>query len=313
MSKYSENTPPDIQGAVGWTLDYIKPNTSFLDFGCSTGYFGSFIKKAKKINVDGVEISDDRIEAAKYLDNVSSFDIDRPWPKDFTKKYDYIFFGDVLEHLTNPTNALKQCRSILKDDGMIFVSIPNIAHMSIRLELLKGDFIYESMGILDNTHLQYFTLKTFTAAAKNAGFDAELVDYTVNDIPKDITQKYLDSLGLTATDAFWKITEELESRAYQYKFVLRQGKAKAKAKASRGKAKLEKPLQFRDEIISDYESQLAGVKKHSDEQAKIIDHYIERSERFEARVKYLEDQIVIKKPSLKKLKNLTKNGNSKRK
>lgn len=269
MSKYSQSIPPDIEGALSWLLAYVKPKTAFLDVGCSTGYFGGFVKDHKQIAVDGIEISKDAAQAAKRLDEVFSFDVDEPWPK-LKKKYDYIHFGDVLEHLKVPSAALAEASKFLKKDGVIFVSIPNIAHISIRLELLRGSFCYEPIGILDNTHLQYFTKDTFINTAADAGFSAELVDYTENDIPKEIIEQYLKDAGLTATKKFWDMTRSVESRAYQFKFILRSSKLPAKVKAH----KLDKPLRFRDDHLKDFQNQLDAIHSHADKQAKIIEHYV---------------------------------------
>jgi SAM-dependent methyltransferase len=265
--------PPDIAGAIGWFCNKVTPGTDFLDFGCSTGYFGSFVKKLG-INVYGVEISEDRKKAAEVLDGVYSFDLDGEWPEIIRERqYDYLFFGDVLEHLKDPTLALKKAGKLLKKDGVVFVSIPNIAHSSIRLELLRGDFIYEPMGILDNTHLQYFTLDGFTRRASEAGFDTELVDFTANDIPREIAAVELKRLGLTATDKFWRSLATVEARAYQYKFVLKRTTHNKPGVTQQKELSL-KPLQFRDDIISDYKKQIKLLDAHSRKQAKIIDYYI---------------------------------------
>ncbi len=249
--------PPDISGAIGWMYDHIDPKSTFLDFGCSTGYFGSYIKQNKECNVYGVEISSDRIEAAKVLDGVYSFDLDGEWPDEvYERKYDYLFFGDVLEHLKDPTDALIKTRKLLKPGAKIFVSVPNIGHISIRLELLRGSFVYEPMGILDNTHLQYFTLETFTANAVKADFKTQLIDYTPNDIPIEIIEKQLDDLGLKADKKFWDITTTMEARAYQYKFVLTVADTKITPAKSIVKNKIQKPIQYRDDVISDYAEQL---------------------------------------------------------
>lgn len=290
MSKYSNNTPPDINGAIKWVYDRVEDGKILLDFGCSTGYFGAAIKQ-KGLRVYGAEISNDRFEAEKVLDGVYSFDLDQTWPDNvYERKYDYVLFGDVLEHTKDPTQVLKKTLKLLKKDGKIFVSIPNIAHMSVRLELLEGKFIYEPMGILDNTHLQYFTLETFKEVARNAGLEAELVDYTENDIPRDIYKKILDRVGVNASPRFWKAQFGLEARAYQYKFVLtRLGLKKVISKD------IIKPLQYRDNIISDYQNQLDSLHNHSNEQAKIIDHYVRTCEKLTHNNRILERKLAFVK------------------
>ncbi len=296
MSKYSENMPPDILGAIGWMFEHINPDTTFLDFGCSTGYFGSYIKNNKNCKVYGVEISSDKIEASKVLDGVYSFDLDSDWPEQiYERKYDYLFFGDVLEHLKDPTDALKKTHRLLKDNGKIFVSIPNIGHISVRLELLRGSFIYETMGILDNTHLQYFTLDTFTTNAKKAGFNAKLIDYTANDIPREIIEKQLSDIGLKADKKFWHMTQSMEARAYQYKFMLEIASTPKKSfEISNKQPTIIKPLQFRDDVISDFQEQLKSLDDHSKEQAKIIEHYSGLAQRLENENQSLKTKRLVR-------------------
>jgi 2-polyprenyl-3-methyl-5-hydroxy-6-metoxy-1,4-benzoquinol methylase len=276
MSKYSDNMPPDLRSAIGWLYDEVKPGSTFLDFGCATGYFGSLLKKNKNCKVDGVEISDDIKQARKVLDTVYSFDIDGEWPDEiFKKKYKYVFYGDVLEHLKDPEEALRKTLKILDKNGIVFVSTPNIAHISTRLELLQGNFEYESMGILDSTHLKYFTLRSFSAIANNAGYSIHSLDYTTNDYPKEVIQKILDNVGLTANEKFWKMTQTLEARTFQFKFMLKKSNNLSVHKKNNKISKQplpQKPEQFRDGILDNYKEQIDALKHHADEQGKVIKH-----------------------------------------
>lgn len=252
--------------------DHIKPESVFLDFGCSTGYFGQLIKQDKKCTVYGAEISDDRKQAAKVLDGVYPFDFDGQWPAElYERKYDYLFFGDVLEHLKDPAAALIKCQKLLKKDGIIFVSVPNIAHMSIRLELLQGNFEYEPMGILDNTHLKYFTLHSFGEMAATAGYAAELVDYTLNDYSKEVLTQLLNKAKVSPKPGFWDVADSIEARAFQFKFILRPTK-----QAVVSVKKAVKPHESRDTYVNDLKDKVKNLTKHAKEQAKIINAYHER-------------------------------------
>ncbi len=273
MSKYSKNMPPDLKAAIGWFYDTIKPQTKFLDFGCSTGYFGSIIKNNKNCVVDGVEISEDIKQARKVLDKVYSFDLDGDWPKAiFEKQYDYLFFGDVLEHLKDPGVVLQKAAKLLRPNGKVFVSVPNIAHISIRLELMGGNFEKEPMGILDSTHLKYFTLRSFSELAQDAGYEVASVDYTVNDYPDEVLRKALEKLDLKPDKKFWKMVESKEARAFQYKFVLKPGLKSKKLVTSLLPTKPlpEKLEQFRDSYLDDLRNQAQNLRAHAEEQAKII-------------------------------------------
>lgn len=232
MSKYSNNIPPSLIAAIGWFYDDIPKGSAVLDFGCSTGYYGEYIKKNKNAAVYGVEISEDRFEAEKVLDGVYSFDLDGEWPAAiYERKYDVVFYGDVIEHLKDPEEALRKTKKLLKLNGKVYVSTPNIAHTSIRLELLGGNFEYESMGILDNTHLKYFTLNSLTKLVTDAGYSIDRIDYSISDYPKEIVQEILNNYGLKASSKFWEMLGQPTARAFQHKFVLsplRPGVKKAK-------------------------------------------------------------------------------------
>ena len=298
MSKYSENMPKDLKTAIGFMYDHIKPGSVFLDFGCSTGYFGSLIKKAKNAQVYGVEISNDAAEARKVLDGVYEFDLDGDWPNEvYERKYDYAFFGDVLEHLKYPEKALKNTAKLLKPGGKVFVSIPNIAHISARLELLAGNFEYEPTRLMDNTHLKYFTLTSFTSLAKKAGYNLTLVDQSLNDYPKAVIAKWLEEVGLNAQDKFWKMTEAVEARAYQYKFILEPKNSQDEGSDDKS-IKPRKPEQARDAYTDDLETKIRNLDDHARKQAEIIEHYIREKKSLEEQFKKLVVELEAIKQSL---------------
>ncbi len=271
MSKYSENMPDDIKAAIGWMFDHIKENKTLLDFGCSTGYFGKYIKDSKNCKVYGVEISDDRHKAEKVLDGVTSFDIDGEWPKEFQKnRYDYIFFGDVIEHLKEPSAALEKASKLLNEGGLIFVSTPNVAHISVRLEILAGGFEYEPMGILDNTHLKYFTRKSLSKVVDDAGLTIIDEGMSTNDIPVEIISDKLKTIGLTADKKFWTEVKTPEARAYQYKLVL--GIKNRKTKKNKVDNLTNKPLQYRDDHIKMLKNESQKLLEHAEKQSDIIKH-----------------------------------------
>jgi 2-polyprenyl-3-methyl-5-hydroxy-6-metoxy-1,4-benzoquinol methylase len=267
MSKYTKVIPSDIDATLGWMLKYIKPNLTLLDVGCSSGYFGAFLKKEKHLSVDGIEISLDAKEASKKLDKVYSFDIEKKWPNEISKnKYDYIFIGDVLEHLIEPKKTLIELKKVSKKNSLIFISIPNIAHISARLELLQGSFEYEDTGLFDSTHLKFFTIDSIKSLIHNTGYEIIDIDYSTNDIPDAIIKKILSKIGLSASKIFFDMVGSREARAFQYKIVIKRANVK---KAPLLKLS-QKPEHIRDEYINDLKNQVVNIKKVADEQAKII-------------------------------------------
>jgi 2-polyprenyl-3-methyl-5-hydroxy-6-metoxy-1,4-benzoquinol methylase len=87
-----------------------------------------------------------------------------------TERFDVITFGDVLEYLRDPEGTLVEMRSLLSPEGYVVASIPNVAHRSVRLSLLFGEFNYGDAGLLGRTHLRFFTRKTVELMMAEAGF-----------------------------------------------------------------------------------------------------------------------------------------------
>jgi O-antigen biosynthesis protein len=88
------------------------------------------------------------------------------------QQFDVIVFGDVLEHLRDPLPALRQARTLLAPGGYVVISIPNVAHGDVRMSLLLGRFPYRNLGLLDNTHLRFFTRANLRELLDDAGFAA---------------------------------------------------------------------------------------------------------------------------------------------
>ena len=93
--------------------------------------------------------------------------------------YDVVLFGDTLEHLPDPGAVLARLRSRLKPGGALVVSLPNVANWAIRLSLLAGRFRYTDRGILDRTHLRFFTRRTLIELLEGAGFRVVAVEASV--------------------------------------------------------------------------------------------------------------------------------------
>lgn len=144
-------------------------NLKILDIGCGTGILGAYFKKIQNCTVYGVEINESAYkEAILNLDKVIKGNIELielPFEK---SSFDIIIMGDVLEHLINTISSLKKLQYFLKDDGRILISVPNIRHWKIMLKLLFQDsWKYESSGILDYTHMRFFTKKSLIELLKD--------------------------------------------------------------------------------------------------------------------------------------------------
>jgi len=143
-----------------------------LDIGCGSGALGACIKGINpQCIVHGIDISGEACERAeKRIDRVWCLDLDQdPFP-DSDTRYDLIILGDLLEHLKRPDLLFAQLHDHLNRNGQIILSVPNIANYSIRLRLLWGEFRYTETGILDRTHLRFFTLQSVNDLIRKSGF-----------------------------------------------------------------------------------------------------------------------------------------------
>ena len=155
--------------------DLIADNSIVLDVGCSHGLLGKWLKTNKNCVVYGIDKGADVLNFAKQnsgyddvflidLDNITG---DNPAGIDFERFnelkeiFDYIILADVLEHLKNPTNALLLLAKKLKPYSNFLISIPDISNVDIILNLIEGRFNYNEFGILDNSHLRFFTKNSF--------------------------------------------------------------------------------------------------------------------------------------------------------
>ncbi len=158
----------------------INKGTKVLDVGCGTGVVTAIVKNVAEVNIIGIEPDEFRVIKAKEKD----LDIYQGFlNEDFLRKhgpFDYIIFADVLEHLSNPSELIILAKDGLSAGGSIIASIPNVAHWFPRTDLLRGRFDYHSCGIMDATHLRWFTRKTVKHLFERLGFTITALEYTVN-------------------------------------------------------------------------------------------------------------------------------------
>lgn len=159
-------------------IERIKPHSLILDVGCATGYLGQYLMKEKDCWVCGLEKDKEATKVAqKRLGKIIIGDIeDKEMIKKIIKamrgvKFDNILAVELIEHLKDHSQVLINLKSLLKPTGYFIATVPNITHWSVRLALLKGEFDYQDYGILDNTHLHFFTSKNFKKLFVDCGFE----------------------------------------------------------------------------------------------------------------------------------------------
>lgn len=175
-----------------WGMNYfnLRPNQSLvacikeeqdaeftvLEVGCDLGATLYEIQDAfPECLTYGIDINEAAVEIARHITRAEYGNIDE-LAVPFQEKFDYIIFGDVLEHLRHPEEVVMMCRELLKDGGRIIASIPNVMHISVMEELIEGRFRYQDVGLLDRTHIHFFTYYEIMDLFQKAGYTVEDID-----------------------------------------------------------------------------------------------------------------------------------------
>jgi spore maturation protein CgeB/ubiquinone/menaquinone biosynthesis C-methylase UbiE/thioredoxin-like negative regulator of GroEL len=174
----SEKSPSYYENVRNDLIPLIPSDAKcILEVGCAAGMTGRELKKRSGAFVAGIELNAQAAEAAKkVLDDVlqgSIETIDLPYSDG---SFDCILFADVLEHLVDPLSALLKVRRLLKKGGTVVASIPNVQFHGVIHQLIEGNWTYEKEGILDETHLRFFTYKEIVKLFSKAGYSIQAVE-----------------------------------------------------------------------------------------------------------------------------------------
>jgi len=184
--KTNPTKPPGYESKPANYFEYSRPEMlpfipsnckRVLDVGCGKGHFGETLKRSRSIEVWGIEpVATAAAEAATKLDHVIEgvFTSEADLP---LESFDGIVFNDVLEHLFDPAAALKLAQKLLRPGGVVVASIPNIRHFLALWELIvRKDWRYTDSGILDRTHLRFFTQKSILTLFADCDFKVERIE-----------------------------------------------------------------------------------------------------------------------------------------
>jgi len=200
-------------------FERIKEGDTILEIGCATGYWGEYTKNHKNVEIYGLDYLDYHVEQAKKTNcykDVIQYDLNKIDDSlDYLEhSFSKIVILDVLEHLYDPPSVLQWCKKMLKPGGQIIISIPNIAHKSIIHQLLLNQFNYTQFGLLDRTHIRFYTATTFQKMLKEQNLEVLKLMKIVNpqseyeaQLPPEI-RNYVNSLP--------------ESICFQYVFTVYQ-------------------------------------------------------------------------------------------
>jgi 2-polyprenyl-3-methyl-5-hydroxy-6-metoxy-1,4-benzoquinol methylase len=165
----------------------VVPGDSVLDIGCGRGVLAAEMVERGCRVVGADVIPPDQV--VPVLEEYIQTDLMREGmaellPRLGDRKFDKILLLDILEHLVDPAAILRECRRLLRPGGQLIVSVPNVANISVRLLLLLGRFDYMERGILDRTHLRFFTRRTIRELLETEGYS--VVTHKMTVIPLEV-------------------------------------------------------------------------------------------------------------------------------
>ena len=230
MGNYNFELNLQERNTMSYIDSYIEKDSKVLEFGAANGRLTKYLSQEKNchmtiVEIDGVSGNEAAAFAEKAFIGPEVGDINHlVWYKK-SDKYNYIIFADVLEHLPDPKHILELCKDMLAKDGRILVSIPNVAHNSILIGLYNDQFKYDEVGLLDKTHIHFFTYQSFAemiwdlnymivdqqAIYSSVGWNEIQTSYA--DVPHDVEMAFRKRKG---------------GSIYQYVFCLEKRKGRKK-------------------------------------------------------------------------------------
>lgn len=184
---YHRNINVDSDDSLARLLRRISPGSKVLEIGPASGYCTRFLSETLGCAVDAVELSAAMAEHARpwcrrlLVGDIEQLDLAQELPGEI---YDVILCADVIEHLRDPWSVLKRLAVLLAPEGKLLLSVPNIGYLGVLVDLLRGNFRYRDEGLLDRTHLRFFTIDSLQELLGDAGWsiwDAEQIPLSLTD------------------------------------------------------------------------------------------------------------------------------------
>ncbi len=204
-------------------LKMIDKDANILEIGCAVGHMTKILTEMLKCHVTCVEIDPAAAEkASAYCRRMLVGDIENIELDGLLKpgEFDVIILADVLEHLKDPWKTLERLRLYLRDDGFILASIPNVAYAGLILDLIEGKFRYRPLGLLDDTHLRFFTRESVRELFERTGYIISYWDRSVIEPSASEFKQRLDNYPQNITDLIYRNND-----ADTYQFVIKAYKS----------------------------------------------------------------------------------------
>lgn len=183
--KYETDINLEFENTMTLMINEIEKESVVLEFGPASGRLTRYLKEKCDCKVYIVELDEEAGKiASQYAEDAVIGDIEKyEWLERFGNiRFDYILFADVLEHLYNPEKVLESVKKLLKPNGYVIMSLPNIAHNSIIIDLLDNKFEYKPTGLLDNTHIKFWTYSNIENMLKKLEFNVDIKQATYTQV-----------------------------------------------------------------------------------------------------------------------------------
>lgn len=182
---------------------WVGKNRDVLDLGCDEGFFAERLARNDN-RIVGVDLLEGPKQAANldmYVRADLAQGLAEVFPQLGSRKFDRVLLQDIMEHVPQTDRLLKDCHQVLRPRGELLVSVPNVANITVRLTLLCGRFEYAERGILDRTHLRFFTRKTARRVLEQAGY--EIIEEKATVMPVEL------ALGVSAENVLMRAVNSL--------------------------------------------------------------------------------------------------------
>ena len=225
-----DGQPNEPNEVVGVLCEMVPEGARVLDVGCGTGSVSLHLVSSRSAKLVGVE--PDALRAARARERGLDVRCEVLTPRliEALGPFDIVVFADVLEHLADPASMLELAKTALGPGGRIIASVPNVAHWSVRADLLRGRFNYHEFGIMDATHLRWFTEATLRGLFASAGLGVERQQVTAGvDLPCYTDQAPWKQMGRPARARFLARAIRVWPRLFGCQLVVRSTPVSAKA------------------------------------------------------------------------------------
>ncbi|HEV3321676.1 MAG TPA: methyltransferase domain-containing protein [Solirubrobacteraceae bacterium] len=246
-------------------IELVGEGRRVLELGPATGYMSAALHQ-RGCTVTGVELDAGMAaQAARFCERVIVGDLDTLDLADELggDRFDVIVAADVLEHLRDPLRALRTLSAFLQPEGYFVVSLPNVAHASVRLALLEGKFTYRRLGLLDSTHLRFFTRESMEAMFDEVGL--AVVEMHRQELDIDASEVAFDTSAVP-DELMDALRRDVDARTYQFIFkALPLGRAglsrfqELMRSMARERADLQKALAARESENAELREALAAI------------------------------------------------------